>query len=520
MSLKTYGRTTILAPYEEKDLLELYNKKDFKKLDEIITEILLASKEIHDQNNKEIKYLKDYLYGKQDIENKIKHTREEINNKSTENWVWAFVDFKKTYLLGKPIQYVELDSSDEEEISILNKFVRYDGKKAKDMEIYGDMLVCGRGFRYTNTNDAFVEGKAPFESINCNPEDTEVVYSNRLGNKQLFAYIVTDMQQLKSRTDDTGQLVKALEPYQEYQVYLRSCVITYTNKSGQLKRVGNPIPLLWNEHIITEYFLNKKRISMIEIGKDLFDDINYLESLDKDDMEQFVNAILVFVNATVSEEDLEDIKEMGAVCINSTEQKKASVDLLQGRLNATDTQTYYNRLLTALHQILGVPMAGENGSVTFGDTGQAKLTGQGFTEAGIRAEGDTTMFGVCDLKSLEVILKVCKQNKSSGIKTLEVSQIDNKFQRDMSENLLVKTQGLMNLYSCDIPRNVANSIVNLFGDPNAVTKEQERLFGEQQSQQGAKTGNSFGEDNASQENEIKKQNNDLTKATQNDLQGK
>lgn len=520
MSLKTYGRTTILAPYEEKDLLELYNKKDFKKLDEIITDILLSSKEIHDQNKNETLYLKGYLYGDQDIKNKEKHTREEINNKSTENWVWAFVDFKKTYLLGKPIQYVELDSSDEEEISILNKFVRYDGKKAKDMEIYQDMLVCGRGFRYTNTNEEFIEGKAPFESINCNPEDTEVVYSNRLGNKQLFAYIVTEMQQVKTVTDDTGQLVKVLKPYQEYQVYLRNGVITYSNKSGQLQRVGEPLPLLWNEHIITEYFLNKKRISMIEIGKDLFDDINYLESLDKDDMEQFVNAILVFVNAKVSEEDLEDIKEMGAVCINSTEQKKASVDLLQGRLNATDTQTYYNRLLTALHQILGVPMAGENGSVTFGDTGQAKLTGQGFTEAGIRAEGDTTMFGVCDLKSLEVILKVCKQNKSSGIKTLEVSQIDNKFQRDMSENLLVKTQGLMNLYSCDIPRNVANSIVNLFGDPNAVTKEQERLFGKQQSQQGAKTGNSFGEDNASQENKINEQNNDLTKATQNDLQGK
>lgn len=520
MSLKTYGRTTILAPYEEQELLELYNSKDFTKLDEIIIDIILTSSEIHNSNKKETKYLKGYLYGDQDIKNKEKYTREEINNKSTENWVWAFVDFKKTYLLGKPIQYVELDSSDEEEISALNKYVRYDQKKSKDMEIYSDMLVCGRGFRYTNKNDEYIEGKAPFESINCNPEDTEVVYSNRLGNKQLFAYIVTEMQEYREETDDRGQLVKQPYNYQEYQVYLRKGVLTYSNQSGRLVRIGEPIPLLYNEHIITEYYLNKKRISMIEIGKDLFDDINYLESLDKDDMEQFVNAILVFTNATISEEDLNDIKTLGAVCINSTEQKKASVDLLQGRLNATDTQTYYMRLLTALHQILGVPMAGENGSVTFGDTGQAKLTGQGFTEAGIRAEGDTTMFGVCDMKSLEVILKICKQNAESDIKTLDVSQIDNKFQRDMSENLLVKTQGLMNLYSCDIPRNIANSIVNLFGDPNAVTKEQERLFGEQVSQQNSKQENSFNGNITSQENKIDEQNNEITRANQNDLQQK
>lgn len=520
--MKTYGRTTILAPYEEKELLELYNT-DLEKLDTVITKILVNSKPIHDENKEQTLYLKGYLYGDQDIKNKVKHTREEINNKSTENWVWAFVDFKKTYLLGKPIQYVELDSSDENEISALNKYVRYDGKKAKDMEIYSDMLVCGRGFRYVNRNEEYKEGKAPFESINCNPEDTEVVYSNRLGNKQLFAYIVTEMQDIRSVTDDRGQLEEQPVPYQVYQVYLRNAVLTYSNQTGNLVRVGDPQPLLWGEHIITEYYLNKKRISMIEIGKDLFDDINYLESLDKDDMEQFVNAILVFTNAEVSEEDLTDIKDLGAVCINSTEQKKASVDLLQGRLNASDTQTYYQRLLSALHQILGVPMSGENGTVTYGDTGQAKLTGQGFTDAGIRAEGDTTMFGVCDLKSLEVALEICKQNTESEIKDLNISEIDNKFQRDMSENLLVKTQGLMNLYSCDIPRNVANSIVNLFGDPNAVTKEQEKLFGEQQSQQGSKSNanqGGFGNNDTSTQDVANEQNNKITETTQKDIQNR
>lgn len=518
--MKTFGRQTILANYEEDDLLSLLSEKKIKELDKIIIKILQQAEGIHQQNKAETIYLKGYLYGDQDIKNKKKYTREEINNKTTENWVWAFVDFKKSYLLGKPIQYVQLNDAEGKEISILNQYVRYAQKKAKDMLIYEDALVCGRGFRYVNKNKRFKKGKAPFEIINCNPEDTEVVYSSKLGNEQLFSYIETEMIDYQPSTNDKGVLVTDEIPYSEYAVYLRNAALTYSNKGGTWHREGEPKPLLYDEHIITEYYLNKKRISMIEIGKDLFDDINYLESLDKDDMEQFVNAILVFTNATVTEDDLTDIKALGAVCINSTENKKASVDLLQGRLNATDTQTYYNRLLSALHQILGVPMSSENGSVTFGDTGQAKLTGQGYTDAGIRSEGDTTMFGVCDMQSLEVILKICKSTNNSEVKELSASDIDNKFQREMSENLLVKTQGLLNLYACDIPRSVANSIVNLFGDPNSVTEMQQQLFGEQQSQQNKGSSQLIGDKRTASEFKINKQNNDLTRATQNDLQGK
>lgn len=481
--IKTYGRKTIYANYT---LDEFYTYKNFNVMVKRVIDIIEASKPIHEANHVETIYLKNYLYGKQDIYvDKQKLTRPEINNKTVENWAYAICDFKKTHLLGKPIQYVQLDNADEEEISLLNKYVRYENKKAKDMSIYLDCLCCGRGFRYVNLDSKAVDvnDEAPFEIINCPAEDTEVIYSSGLGHDQLFAYIKTNMVYVDSEIDKNGNPITVERNYDEYTVYLRNAQFVVNNKSGVLKKVSDPIPILWNDNIITEYYLNEKRIGLIEIGKDLFNDINYLESLDKDDMEQYVNAIMVFTNAEVSKEDLDDIKSMGAVCINSTDAKKASVDLLQSRLNATDTQTYYTRLLTSLHQILGVPMATDNGSVTSGDTGKAKLTGQGYTSASVRAEGDETMFGMCDYNSLKVILKICRGVSASGIKTLKASDIDLRFQRDMSENLLVKTQGLLNLYACDIPRKYANSIVNLFGDSASVTQEQERLFGQQVSQQ-------------------------------------
>lgn len=500
MHIKTYGRTTIYSSYSEKELLS------YEKIEELylkIIDIIENSAPIHEKNHNESIYLYDYYYGKQDIYvEKVKHTRPEIDNKTVENWAYAISDFKKTFLLGKPIQYVQLNDGNSGEISKLNQYARYVNKKAKDMQIYLDAIVCGRGFRYTNTNANFKDGESPFESINCPVEDTEIVYSSGLGHEQLLSYIKTSMNFIQTSIDENGNKVVEERPYDEYTVYLRNMKLVVNNKTGIFQVVGDPIPLLLDEHIITEYYLNEKRISYIELGKDLFNDVNYLESLDKDDMEQFVNAIMVFTNAEVSKEDLSDIKELGAVCINSTDQKKASIDLLQGRLNATDTQTYYNRLLTALHQILGVPLASDSGTITSGDTGKAKLTGQGYTNSGIRTEGDETMFGMCDFNSLKVILAICKRVNNSGIKQLNAMDIDIKFQRDMSDNLLVKTQGLLNLYSCDIPREYANSIVNLFGDSHAVTLEQEKLFGKQTSKFTTKNTTNDKDITNQQENEI------------------
>ena len=486
---KTYGRSVLYANITEKDLLALPKEEQ----DKTIIQIMNTVTQLHEKNKLECKYLKDFKNGIQDIYvEKQKLTRPDIDNKTVENWAFAFIDFKKCFLLGKPIQYTQVNDSSSKEIASLNKYCKYEDKKTKDMEIYEDVLTCGRGFRYTNTDEPKEDDEAPFELINPETEYTEVVYSSGIRHEQLFTFIETPMQKSEKRQLDSGEYEDIIKYYSEYQIYLRDRTFTVTNEIGDITKVEkSDKPLILGEHIITEYYINKARISLIEIGKDLFNDINYLESLDKDDMEQFVNAIMVFTNAEVDDKDLQDIKDLGAVSISSSEGKEAKVELLQQRLNATDTQTYYNRLLTSLHQILGIPMATDNGSVTSGDTGKAKLTGQGYTSAGIRIEGDENMFDMCDRKCLKTILAICKSSSSekSEIKKLKVSDIESKFSRDTSDNLLIKTQGLLNLYSCDIPREVANSVVNLFNDPNSVSREQEKLFGKQTANNKANQGN-------------------------------
>ena len=494
--MKTYGRKTIYANYTENEILTA----DKNKQKEIVLDILKNSISIHENNKLETEYLKEYHRGVQDIyTEKKKITRTDIDNRTVENWAYAFIDFKKGWLLGKPIQYVQLSDDAEEELSILNKYCRSRNKDAKDSLLFEDVLICGRGFRFTHPiKDE--EDEAPFDVINVDSSLCEVVYSSQIGNEQLLSYVETSMKYIDTNDSNKEKY------YSIYTVYLRNHMYVVDAKNGYV--ITKDEPLIVNKHYITEYYLNQNRISLIEIGKDLFNDINYLESLDKDDMEQFVNAIMVFTNAEIDEDGVKAIRELGAVSISSTDGREAKIDLLEQRLNANTTNMYYSRLLNALHQILGIPKAGDNGEVSYGDTGQARLTGQGFTSAGIRATNDEKMFAMCDMNSMKTILKICKE-KTQKIKKLVSSDFEPRFNRDRNDNLLVKTQALMNLYACDIPRGIANAQIGLFNDANEVTNEQNKLFGKQISQIASKTNT---------KDLANKQNNEIVNTEQKDLQ--
>lgn len=467
--MRTYGRQTIYANYTEKQLLSgTQSEKDAKVLD-----ILKNSINTHNTNSAESEYLYNYLYGDQDIKYKEKLTRTEINHKSVENWAFAFMDWKKAFLLGKPIQYAPLDNVANEEIAVLNKYNVYEDKDQKDQDLYEDIFSVGRAFRYNNYSPVTDDDEAPFDTINLDMLNTEVVYSSSISKEQLLSFVVTEKQYIVQEVNpDTGKYEPLPKKYNEYTVYTRNMQYTINDKTGSLQIVDRK-PIIQNIHLITEYYFNRKRMSLLEICKDIFDDLNYVENLDEDDIEGFVNSIMVFTNAEVDAKGMEKIKKFGAVSIKSTDQKKASVELLQSRLKSLDTQIFYLRKLSALHSILSVPEATQNGTISNAETGKAVLTGQGFTSASVRVENEEKAFKKCDRNALKVILRICKNAKNSGIKDLKVSDIDIKFSRDLSDNLLVKTQALMNMQTVNIPPQVANAVVGLFSDPVSVSRLQE-----------------------------------------------
>lgn len=473
--METHGRKTIYANYTEEQLLSGTQKdRDAKVLD-----ILENSIDLFNINRKEIKYLQDYLYGDQDIKNKVKLTRTDINNKGVENWAWAFQDWKKAFLLGKPIQYAPLNDVANQEISILNAYNTYEEKDQLDQDIYEDIFTVGRGYRYVNYSKTSDDDEAPFDLLNLDVLNTEVVYSSSIKHEQLLSFVRTSKKYIVQEINpDTNEKEPQVKYYDEYSVYTRNMLYTISTKDGF--KILDRKPIIHNTHLITEYYFNRRRMSFLEICKDIFDDINYIENLDKDDIESFVNSIMVFTNAEVNKEGMDAIKQYGAVSIKSTDQKKASVELLQSRLKSLDSQIYYLRKLNALHSILSVPQATQNGELSNAETGKAILTGQGFTSASVRVENEEKAFKKCDRNVLKTILKICRRASDSQIKNLKVSDIEIKFSRDLSDNLLVKTQALINLAQAQIPPEIRNAVIGLFSDPVSVTKLQEEFIKEKE----------------------------------------
>lgn len=508
------GRKTIFVNYTEKELLSDGNvEEQAKKVIDIIQNTL----PLHETNKRESIYLYDYLYGDQDIKYKEKKTRTDINHTSVENWSWAFMDWKKAFLLGKPIRYAPVNDVSSEEISKLNAYNTYEDKDWLDEEIYEDIFTVGRGFRYTFPSEFNEEDEAPFELLNLDVFDTEVVYSSGINHEQLLTYVQTSKLYVPTNLNPlTGELADPVE-YDEFTVYTRNAMFVINNLLNNWQ-VTEYKPIILNMHIVTEYYMNRKRIGLLELVKDIFDDINYVENLDLDDIEAFVNSIMVFTNAEVNKESMEAIKEYGAVSIKSTDQKKASVEILQSRLKSLDTQIYYLRKLSAVHNILSVPQASNNGEISNAETGKAVLTGQGFTSSSVRVETEEKAFKKCDRNALKVVLKICKEVPNSGIKTLKVSDIESKFSRDLSENLLNKTQALLNLTTANIPPEIRNQVIGLFSDPVNVTRLQEKFEKERQELQQQMFEQSNNNDNKNNTNKVNEQNNKLRKTTEKNKQ--
>ena len=118
------GRVTLYANYSEKELLKGTREEQGQKILGILKDDTFQS--LHEYNAKETRYLIDYMYGDQDIKFKTKKTRTDINNTGVENWAYAFVDWKKTFLLGKPVQYAPVNDASNNEIIELNNYMAYE----------------------------------------------------------------------------------------------------------------------------------------------------------------------------------------------------------------------------------------------------------------------------------------------------------------------------------------------------------------------------------------------------------
>lgn len=447
----SFGRKVLYSSYTQKELTD-------EKIKEIINKVF----PIHLANRSQMEYLEKIYRGEQPILYKTKTVRENINNIVIENYAFFMTEFKKGYIFGKPLKYVQIGETTNDEISILNKYMTKIEKHSKDTMLAESLYVNGIGHLIILPNKD-EDSSVPFNIDVLDSKKTFIVYESGIGNKPLLGVTYFPLK-------------KDGRWYYKGSIYTNNYYYDFEFSNSSVEKLIGKKPHILGKVPIIEYRLNKSRLGIIEITLSMQHALNKIASSDLDGIEQFIQSLVVFVNNDVDAESFKELMELGAVKIKSSSNLPADVKLLVNDLDHSNTDIYYQRVLSNMLNIVGIPIPSTKTSG--GDTGEARELGDGWTMADLRADQDELMFKTSELNMLKLALKICKTDPKCEIKELESEEIEIQFERNKANNLLVKTQSLQNLRASQVAPKSALSVVGLWSDPNAVAEESKAFYGE------------------------------------------
>ena len=506
------GIKRIEIPKQDSD----FATDDFGK--SILIKYMSSIMSSHAKNAKKIDFLYNYYLGKQDIlaKERLYHKDAQNNHKIVENHAFRQVNFKIGFLTGERRDYTQKTAKtnelDDNDLVYLDRYFTDCGFFSKDKDLKEWVYATGIGatftsprtdiiipdvnergetyFRYKNEREGFdVNFEAPFKFNAVDPRCNFVVYSSVFDKTPLFCVSIVDIDKSTEKDKDpeirkeihieTRYASFVIESDAEYSVFYG---LEYENLKATAKQL-NYLPII-------EYSTNNARMGLVELNRDCFNAINTVKSSVSDMIVDNANVILVFKNTDIDKEDVEGMKEAGAIIIgdvNSASQGvNADLKTITVEIPFEGLNTYYEQTLQQSYDIAGVPLA--SGQVTSGgDTGQARLLGGGWNNAYIVINNDITTLLRYDYEQLKLILYFCKNVPNCPLDRLNASQIDIKYRINQNDNFLVKTQGIMNLYNVNMPLDEIAKASGLFSDVPTLTSkwaENIRQLKEEQNQTG------------------------------------
>ena len=136
----------------------------------------------------------------------------------------------------------------------------------------------------------------------------------------------------------------------------------------------------------------------------------------------------------------------------------------------TEINAFFEMLVQEMYDIVACPKT-SGGVTSGGDTGQARLIGGGWNNAYISINNDITTLKGYDYENLKLILLLCRQVPNCPLDQLYTSQIDISYRVNQNDNFVNKTQGMMNLYSMNMPLEEILKSSKLFNDIKTVEKK-------------------------------------------------
>lgn len=473
----------------------IYTSRDPEKIDEnSIPAIVNGAMQRHLMNRQEIIYLFKYFRGNQPILYRTKEVRPEINNKLVINNAYSIVRNSTGYFLGEPIQYTAKEDEDSENVLKLNTFMDSENKAQEDMKLAQDASICGTAYRLVAVDDAEEEDEAPFEIPTLEPWNTFVIYSSKAGHKPLLGVTYSSL------LDDNGNVSGTL-----YTVYDRKFRYQYSVKGGlttEIKAadmVGNPLAHFLGAMPIIEYPNNEFEIGDFEVVMTILDAISQLHSDRMNSIQQVVNSVLVFVGCHLKSKeenqatgagntsDYEKLQQYGAMELPATgSTSKPDVKYVSASVDQNEAETLAQTLIDYAYAISGIPDRKERPSGG-GDTGDAVYLRDGFQSLELVARTKERNFKKSERQTLRIVCRILKVFNKIDLKPM---QVDVKFIRNRTNNLLNKSQAASNLQSTGLfhPEDII-SLIGVTDDPKQMA-ERGQKYKEEQAQKAAASGQS------------------------------
>lgn len=412
----------------------------------------------HEKNKSEINYLYNFYKGDQPVLYRKKEIRPEIQHDTLQNRAFEIVEFKKGYEFSHPTQYtLASKKASQDNINTLNTYTRLDCKDSKDLDLVEWMYVSGNSYKLILPNQNNTVDDAPYKTRVLDPRKTFVVYNQDDPEEVICAGLIV-------KNVINGKPLYTIGIYTDTDYYtwssedVTSAIPVGSEIHKEPNRLGIPI---------VEYSLNQSRMGYVELCITLFNALNVLSSNRIEAVEQFVQAILVFLNCeTEKDEDGNDIivRNGDQISVKGSAGLPADIKFITAQLSQSDTQITGEDLLNAIYSICGVP-GRQDRARGGGDTGQAVVLRNGWGDAEARAKSTEKRFKKSEYEYLKIVLKICRILDKENIGDLTLSDIDVKFTRNRSDNMLVKAQTLEILLRSGVHPQIAFESCEMFGDP-------------------------------------------------------
>lgn len=395
-----------------------------------IFEVMQKALGIHNQNSRDCDYLIHYFLGDQDILGRIGNTTNNINNQTVVNYAFPITREIVGYTLGNEVEFVQRDMAFQEDVAKLSDIYSYEFSYYVDIcsAIYAS--ICGVGYQITLPSEDISKDNTPDIPITyayLDPRNTFVVQSTAIGNPDILSchYVINKV---------TGK--------KDYTCYTNKYKFEFTNMDKNtlvvsLNPIGkNPITMVENSLFLTGDW--EQAIAVMNAS-------NQVASDSLNDIEGTIKSLLVILGAEFENDTaIDKVKSNRVLTLTKGTGDAANLDakFIAPQLDSISVENIRKYLAEARNVITGIP--DRQGNSSGGDTGQAVINRDGWTDIEIVARLKELFFKKAKKQQLSVGVKILQK---LGIisKELSVIDIDLSIGRHTQDNLQTKTQAFATL---------------------------------------------------------------------------